>query len=67
MVGCLLPRTEAENQLMGETRDGLLHRAEDALHDASGSVTDLVEQTLQGESGETRGGNGLHKESSAKA
>jgi hypothetical protein len=55
MVGCLLPRTEAENQLMGETRDGLLHRAEDAMHEASGSVTELVEQTLQGESGETRG------------
>jgi hypothetical protein len=45
MVGCALPRTRAEDELMGETRDDLLYRAGDAVHDAAASVRNLSETT----------------------
>jgi len=67
MVGCLLPHTQAEDQLMGETRDSLLYRAGDAVHEAAGSVTELAEKTLQGETVQAPQGNGAHEESGAKA
>jgi hypothetical protein len=67
MVGCLLPRTETENHLMGDTRDSFMHRAEDAIHDAAGSVTELAEKTLQGETDGGRRGSGALEGSGAKA
>jgi len=39
VVGCALPRTSAENEFMGETRDNVLTRAGDAVHEAAASVT----------------------------
>ena len=39
MVGCALPRTHAEDELMGERRDDLLDRAGDAVDEVAGSVT----------------------------
>jgi hypothetical protein len=44
MVGCALPRTDAEDELMGETRDNVLYRAGDAVHDAAESVSNLAEK-----------------------
>ena len=35
MVGCALPRTDAEDQLMGEARNSVLSRAGDAVHEAA--------------------------------
>jgi len=45
MVGCALPSTNAENELMGETRDGVLTRAGDAVHEAAASVAQMSEGT----------------------
>ena len=47
MVGCSLPHTQAEDELMGETRDNLLYRAGDAVHDAAASVANLSEKTAR--------------------
>jgi hypothetical protein len=44
MVGCALPRTNAEDELMGEARDSLLYRAGDAVHDAAAAVTALSDK-----------------------
>jgi len=44
MVGCSLPHTDTEDELMGETRDNLLYRAGDAVHDAAASVANLSEK-----------------------
>jgi hypothetical protein len=44
MVGCSLPHTHAEDELMGETRDNLLYLAGDAVHDAAESVANLSEK-----------------------
>jgi hypothetical protein len=44
MVACALPRTRAEDELMGETRDDLLYSAGDAVHDAATSVRNLSEK-----------------------
>jgi len=38
MVGCALPRTRAEDQLMGEARTGMLSRAGDAVQEAVASL-----------------------------
>jgi hypothetical protein len=55
MVGCSLPSTHAEDELMGETRDNLLYRAGDAVHEAAESVANLSEDQARthGESKET--------------
>jgi hypothetical protein len=47
VVGCSLPHTHAEDELMGETRDSLLYRAGDAVHDAAASVANLAEKTAR--------------------
>jgi hypothetical protein len=44
MVGCALPHTDAEDELMGETRDNVLYRAGDAVHDAAESVSNLSQK-----------------------
>ena len=44
MVGCALPNTDAEDGLMGETRDNVMSRAGDAFHDAAESVSNLIEK-----------------------
>ena len=38
MVGCALPRTDAEDELMGEARDNVLSRAGDAVHETATSM-----------------------------
>jgi len=38
MVGCALPRTHAEDQLMGEVRTSMLSRAGDAVQEAAASL-----------------------------
>jgi len=47
VVGFSLPRTHGEDVLMGETRDGVLHRAGDAVYDATTSIAHFAEQNLQ--------------------
>lgn len=47
VVGFSLPRTQREDQLMGETRDRLLHQAGDAAHGAAASVSEAAEKALQ--------------------
>ncbi|MET0795362.1 MAG: hypothetical protein ABW061_27835 [Polyangiaceae bacterium] len=44
VVGFALPRTEREDQLMGETRDRLLLQAGDAAHGAAAAVTQAAEK-----------------------
>ena len=44
MVGCALPHTHAEDEMMGETRDNVLYRAGDAIHDAAESVSNLTDK-----------------------
>jgi hypothetical protein len=38
MVGCALPRTRVEDELLGETSNSVLARAGDVVHDAAASV-----------------------------
>jgi len=45
MVGCALPSTKAENELMGETRDDVFTRAGGAVHEAAASVAKMSETT----------------------
>jgi hypothetical protein len=66
MVACLLPHTEAEDQLMGGTRDRLLYRAGDAVHEAAGSMTELAEKALPVDKGTAKQGDGAHDESGAR-
>jgi len=47
VVGFSLPRTEREDQFMGETRDRLLHQAGDVAHEAAASVSQAAEKALQ--------------------
>ena len=44
VIGFALPRTQQEDALMGEARDGLLHQAEGAAHDAAAAVEMLTDQ-----------------------
>ena len=67
MVACLLPHTEAEDQLMGGTRDSLMYRAGDAVHEAAGSVTELAEKALEGDKGTAKQGDRAHDETGARA
>lgn len=67
MVACLLPHTEAEDQLMGGTRDRLMYRAGDAVHEVAGSVTELAEKALPADEGKANQGNGAYEESGARA
>jgi hypothetical protein len=48
MVGCSLPRTNAEDELMGETRDEVLNRAGNAVNDAAASVVKASEKPERG-------------------
>lgn len=47
-VGYSLPRTPKEDQLMGQTRDRLLHGAQDMAHDAVQSLTNLAHEAGEG-------------------
>ena len=38
MVGCALPRTRAEDRLLGEARDSVLSNAKDAVHEVAASI-----------------------------
>jgi hypothetical protein len=58
MVGCSLPRTTAEDELMGETRDDVLARAGNALHDAAASVAKTSETERTDSSPSSRAGQG---------
>ena len=51
MVGCALPHTHAEDELMGETRDNVLYRAGDAVHDAAESVSNVSEKKARTDEG----------------
>jgi hypothetical protein len=44
-VGLVVPETERENQLMGEKKDQLIERAENAAQDALGKVQEVAAQT----------------------
>jgi len=47
LLGFSLPRSEREDQLMGDARDRLLHRAGDLAHQAAGSASQLAEHALE--------------------
>ena len=44
MVGLSLPGTEQEDELMGETRDDLVHRAQDVVKDTTDKVRHVAEE-----------------------
>jgi hypothetical protein len=48
VAGLALPRTEREDELLGEARDNVLRKAGDAAHDAAASVSHLAERALDG-------------------
>ncbi len=43
-IGLALPETERENELMGETRDSVVNRAQDAARDAADRVQDAAQK-----------------------
>ena len=51
MVGCALPRTNAEDQLMGEMRTSMLSRAGDAVQEAAASLGVGAEQDTKSTQG----------------
>jgi hypothetical protein len=69
MVGCSLPRTKAEDELMGETRDNILTRAGDAVHDAATSAAKMSESetTEREDAGQSNkaGQHGRHENAAA--
>ena len=67
MVACLLPHTEAEDQLMGGTATVSCTKQDDAVHEAAGSVTELTEKALPGDKGTAKQGNRAHEQSGARA
>ncbi|MCU0683037.1 MAG: DUF3618 domain-containing protein [Polyangiaceae bacterium] len=46
-VGLSLPRTRREDQLMGQARDKLIHRAQEAAHETMEKVQGVVSDKLQ--------------------
>lgn len=60
MVGCALPGTSAENELMGETRDEVLSRAGDAVNEAAASV-----EKMSHEASHPSGGGGKQDQAPA--
>jgi hypothetical protein len=46
-VGFALPRTQGEDQIMGQARDRIVRRAGEAAHDAAVSVAHLTEKTAE--------------------
>ncbi len=46
-VGLSLPRTQREDRLMGQTRDKLIHRAQEAAHETMEKVQGVVSEKLQ--------------------
>jgi hypothetical protein len=45
-VGASLPETERENQWMGETRDNVVEKAQEAARDAAGAVREVAGETV---------------------
>lgn len=65
IVGLAIPETKMENQLMGETRDTLVQKAQGVAQDtvqkvqsAATNVTDQVKQQAQQQQSQTRSGQG---------
>ena len=52
-VGLALPKTRMEDELLGETRDGFLERANEVAHEMVGKAQGVAEQLM---TGETEGG-----------
>ncbi|HEU4409790.1 MAG TPA: DUF3618 domain-containing protein [Polyangiaceae bacterium] len=46
-VGLALPRTQKEDRLMGQARDKLIHRAQEAAHETMEKVQGVVAEKLQ--------------------
>ena len=46
-VGLALPRTQREDRLMGQARDKLVHRAQEAAHETMGKVQGVVSEKMQ--------------------
>jgi hypothetical protein len=46
-VGVVVPQTRRENQLMGETRDALMDKAQTVAHDAMEQVQEVAEQAKE--------------------
>jgi hypothetical protein len=61
VVGCSLPGTSAENELMGEARDNVLSRAGDAVHEAASKISEPTQQDDAKRPGNT-GQGGRHDE-----
>lgn len=52
MVGCALPRTSAEDELMGEARDTVMQRAGDVVHETAETFAGLAEHDRSEERGD---------------
>jgi len=46
-IGASLPETERENQLMGETRDSVIDRAQEAARDAASTVREVAGEAVE--------------------
>ena len=46
-VGAALPETERENELMGETRDNVVEKAQDMARDAASTVQDVAGEAVK--------------------
>jgi hypothetical protein len=46
LVGAALPRTETENQYLGETRDSLVESAKSMAHDSVDSAREVAKETV---------------------
>jgi hypothetical protein len=57
-VGMSAPPTETENAWLGETRDTLVERAQDAARDTVDQAKQAVESVGQAVEGVTQGGEG---------
>lgn len=61
MVGCALPRTRAEDELLGEASSSMMSRAGEMIHEAAASVGiggDEGSDQPSGDEQKARGGNG---------
>lgn len=58
LLGAALPRTQREDEMMGEARDDLMTRAKDTLREQTATVKESVQRTLDERERETAGAQG---------
>lgn len=58
LLGAVLPRTQREDEMMGEARDSLMTRAKDTLREQTANVKESVQRTMNERERETAGAQG---------